>query len=88
MPNVARWLVSHGYRDDEARKQIGRLEEIRGQRDGELVKARLAEVRAAAERKDNVLPAVIDAVEAYATVGEVCTALVDVFGRYQEPVRF
>jgi methylmalonyl-CoA mutase N-terminal domain/subunit len=83
-----RAIEFHGYRDDEARKQIDRLEEIRSKRDGELVATRLAEVRAAAERKDNVMPAVIDAVEAYATVGEVCGTLVDVFGKYQEPVRF
>ena len=34
------------------------------------------------------MPAIIDAVEAYATVGEVCGALKEVFGTYREPVRF
>jgi methylmalonyl-CoA mutase N-terminal domain/subunit len=34
------------------------------------------------------MPAVIDAVKAYATVGELCGALKDVFGKYEEPVRF
>ena len=35
-----------------------------------------------------MMPATMDAVEAYATVGEVCGVLKDVFGTYQEPVRF
>ncbi|MEE8409835.1 MAG: hypothetical protein V3T05_09535 [Myxococcota bacterium] len=34
------------------------------------------------------MPAAIDAVEAYATVGEVCGVLKEVFGSYEEPVRF
>ena len=37
---------------------------------------------------DNVMPAIMDAVEAYATVGEICTVLKEVFGTYREPVRF
>ncbi len=78
----------HGYRENEARKQMARLEEIRGRRDSGAVARHLEAVRAAARNKQNVMPAVIDAVEAYATVGEVCGALIDVFGRYQEPVRF
>jgi methylmalonyl-CoA mutase N-terminal domain/subunit len=83
-----REIEFHGYREDEARKQIARLEAIRARRDRAAVDARLAAVREAARGKENVMPAVIDAVEAYATVGELCGALIDVFGRYREPVRF
>jgi methylmalonyl-CoA mutase N-terminal domain/subunit len=46
------------------------------------------EVRRAAEGGKNVMPATITAVKAHATVGELCGALADVFGRYQEPIRF
>jgi methylmalonyl-CoA mutase N-terminal domain/subunit len=52
------------------------------------VKRTLAAVRAAAAQQRNVMPAVIDAVEVYATVGEICGVLKEVFGAYREPVRF
>ncbi|MCP5033583.1 MAG: hypothetical protein GY939_17420, partial [Actinomycetia bacterium] len=45
-------------------------------------------LREAAKAATNVMPAAIDAVEAYATVGEVCSALKDVYGSYREPIRF
>ncbi len=78
----------HPYRDQEAQAQIDRLGRVRAQRDEAEVTTRLDAVRDAAREGANVMPAVIDAVEAYATVGEVCRALVDVYGRYQEPIRF
>ena len=65
-----------------------RLERIRTQRDDATVAQLLDGVRAAAESDQNVMPAIMDAVEAYATVGEVCGVLKDVFGTYREPVRF
>ena len=78
----------HPYREGEASKQIERLRRVRGDRDGAQVKRLLEQVRQAARAKQNVMPAVIDAVEAYATVGEVCDVLREVYGTYQEPVRF
>ncbi|MBW1873712.1 MAG: hypothetical protein JRJ19_16735, partial [Deltaproteobacteria bacterium] len=50
--------------------------------------ATLEKVRAAATSGENLMPSVMDAVEVYATVGEVCKVLKDVFGTYCEPVRF
>jgi methylmalonyl-CoA mutase N-terminal domain/subunit len=44
----------------------------------------LAAVAQAAKDGDNLLPPMLDAVRAYASVGEVCRALVPVFGTYQE----
>ena len=61
---------------------------MRSERDATDVARLLAAVRAAAEAGENVMPSVMDAVEAYATVGEVCRTLVDVYGTYDEPVRF
>ena len=78
----------HPYREEEAAKQIARLNKIRQERDSEQVERLLAVVSQAAEAGDNVMPSIMDAVEAYATVGEVRAALEKVFGRYQEPVRF
>lgn len=78
----------HPYREAEALVQVGRLNEVRKTRDDEAVTRGLDALRAAAKENVNVMPAVMDAVEAYATVGEVCGVLVDVFGRYDEPIRF
>ena len=78
----------HPYREGEAHKQRKRLAAIRGERDDAAAQSALQKVKAAAAGEKNVMPAVMDAVEAYATVGEVCAVLKDVFGTYQEPVRF
>ena len=83
-----REVAFHPYREAEAAKQIQRLERIRAEREGGAVTAALARVRQAAAGGENVMPAVIDAVEAYATVGEVCGVFKEVFGEYQEPIRF
>jgi methylmalonyl-CoA mutase N-terminal domain/subunit len=78
----------HPYREEEAGRQIERLRRVRGERDGAAVLRLLEGVRAAARAGRNVMPSVMDAVEAYATGGEICGALKDVFGGYVEPVRF
>ncbi|MHC5010617.1 MAG: acyl-CoA mutase large subunit family protein [Planctomycetota bacterium] len=83
-----RTVEFHPYREEEAQKQIARLERVRSERNGSKVAELLDSVRTAAREGGNVMPSVMDAVEAYATVGEVCSALEEVFGRYQEPVRF
>ncbi len=65
--------------------QTKRLAQVKGDRDGEAVERALARVRAdAAESSTNLMPALLDAVDVYATIGEICNALADVFGRYTE----
>jgi len=65
--------------------QIERLEQTKARRDnGSVVKA-LDNLRKAAERAENTMPATIEAVRAYATLGEICSALRDVYGVYEEP---
>ena len=83
-----REVMMHPYREQEAERQMKRLERVRRTRDAGKVADRLARVGAAARAGQNVMPSVIDAVEVYATVGEVCGVLREVFGSYQEPVRF
>jgi len=78
----------HPYREGEASAQLARLERVRRERDADQVSALLGKVKDAAATGINVMPNIIDAVEAYATVGEVCGVLMEVFGTYQEPVRF
>jgi methylmalonyl-CoA mutase N-terminal domain/subunit len=68
------------------RQQAERLRRLRARRDNTRVAALLDEVRAAARGTDNLLPPILEAVRAYATVGEIAGALVDVFGRYRPPV--
>jgi methylmalonyl-CoA mutase N-terminal domain/subunit len=78
----------HPYRAEEANKQVERLAALRARRDEAQVHAALARLGEAARADRNVMPEALEAVEAYATVGEVCNVLKEVFGTYQEPVRF
>ena len=68
--------------------QAARLVDLRSRRDGVAVKATLENLRSAASGADNVLPPLKAALAAYATVGEVCDALRDVWGRYEPTERF
>jgi methylmalonyl-CoA mutase, N-terminal domain len=68
------------------RSQIARLHALRAKRDSALAKSALAELQRRAATSENLLPAILAAVEAYATVGEISDALRRVFGEYQESV--
>jgi len=65
--------------------QIERLEAARTKRDGGAVANALAKLKKAAQTGENTMPATIEAVRAYATLGEICSALRDVYGVYEEP---
>jgi methylmalonyl-CoA mutase N-terminal domain/subunit len=78
----------HPYRKDEAERARQRLAKLRAERDRGSVDRSLDGVRAAASSGDNVMPAVMEAVTAYATVGEIMGALKAEYGTFQEPVRF
>jgi methylmalonyl-CoA mutase N-terminal domain/subunit len=67
-----------------ARRQAERLSTLRSGRSRAEVDRRLSALRAAAKGKDNLMPFIYDAVKAYATLGEICDALRDVFGIYEE----
>jgi methylmalonyl-CoA mutase N-terminal domain/subunit len=65
-------------------RQLERLRRIKGQRSQSAVDASLKAIHEAAEKEDeNLIPYFIDAVKAYATVGEMCDVLRDVFGVYR-----
>jgi methylmalonyl-CoA mutase N-terminal domain/subunit len=78
----------HPYKEEDARAQIAGLEAVRAKRDAVRVKQALAQVRADAHAGANVMPAIIAAVKAYASVGEITRELVGVYGQYREPIRF
>ena len=69
---------------DVERRQVDRLRAVRAARSEAAVKTALERVRAAARDGSNVVPPVIEAVEAAATLGEIATAMRDVFGEYTE----
>jgi len=69
--------------EKEERKQKRRLKAVCEERDDEAVDAKLAALKETARGDQNLMPAIVDAVKVYATTGEICTALRDVFGEYQ-----
>ncbi len=74
--------------ESAAETQRRRLAELRERRDEARVRETLAALTAAAEGEANLLPPMLDAVRAYATLGEIRGALETVFGRFKEPVSF
>jgi methylmalonyl-CoA mutase N-terminal domain/subunit len=64
--------------------QSKKLAALRSRRDNGLVRSSLDALRRAAEGTENTMPFILDAVRAYATLGEICDALREVFGSYQE----
>jgi methylmalonyl-CoA mutase N-terminal domain/subunit len=84
------------YRDDDepepeyfkvdqtmADMQREKLEKLRAERDSTKVENALARLREAAEGDQNLMPAIIDSVHAYCTLGEICGAMREVFGEYK-----
>jgi methylmalonyl-CoA mutase N-terminal domain/subunit len=68
-------------------RQVDRLHEVRRSRDNRAVRARLAELGAAARREDaNLMPLLLDAVREYATLQEMMDVLRAAWGVYEEPV--
>jgi len=65
-------------------RQIARLKALRARRDQAAVDAALEAIRAAARGTENMVPLLIAAVEAYATIGEICNVLRQEWGEYQE----
>jgi len=67
--------------------QIEKLSQIKKQRNGDIVRSRLAVLGAAAKDPDrNLMPFIIDAVKDYASLGEICNVLRAEFGEYQESI--
>ena len=66
-------------------EQLARLARHRRERDPEAVAGALAALKAACEGEANLLPPILEAVRAYATLGEICGAMREVFGEYHPP---
>jgi methylmalonyl-CoA mutase, N-terminal domain len=71
--------------DESVRQsQAERLRKLRADRSADAVNQTLSALRKSAEGTDNLMPPIYDAVKAYATLGEICAALRDVFGTHEE----
>jgi methylmalonyl-CoA mutase N-terminal domain/subunit len=74
-------VIAEGVRE----QQVERLERAKSRRDAGEVANSLEKLKRAARDSENTMPATIEAVRAYATLGEICDALRDVYGLYEEP---
>jgi methylmalonyl-CoA mutase N-terminal domain/subunit len=74
-------VINESVRDH----QVERLQQAKSKRDSGAVANALEKLKKAARDGDNTMPATIEAVRAYATLGEICDALRDVYGLYEEP---
>jgi len=73
--------------DEEGEKRhLARLKKVREERDQSKVEKALERLRRAAEGEENLMPYILEAVKAYATLGETCGVLREVFGEYKEPI--
>jgi methylmalonyl-CoA mutase N-terminal domain/subunit len=76
------------YIDERAAEsQLAKLAKLRRERDADLVRRALDRLRTAAAGTENLMPPILDAVRGYATIGEMCDALRDVWGEYEETPR-
>ncbi|MBI1744903.1 methylmalonyl-CoA mutase family protein [Candidatus Acetothermia bacterium] len=66
-------------------KQVRRLQDVRGSRDAKAVQQALEQLKKVARTSDNLMPAILEAVKAYVTVGEICDIFRAEFGQYHEP---
>ncbi len=71
-----------------AKGQIKRLQRLREQRDGAAVKASLARLEEVAKGTDNTVPVILECVENYCTLGEICQVFRDVFGEQGQLAAF
>jgi methylmalonyl-CoA mutase, N-terminal domain len=81
-------VALHEYDPRALDEQVKRLNEVRRTRDARTAMRSLKALEAAARSGKNVMPCLVDAVKAYATVGEMTAVFKEVFGEYSEPSLF
>ncbi|MDD5709221.1 MAG: methylmalonyl-CoA mutase family protein [Candidatus Marinimicrobia bacterium] len=67
-------------------EQIGRIRDLKEKRDEQAVRKSLDRLKKTCESSENVMPAILDAVRSYATLGEICNVMREVFSEYQENI--
>ncbi|MEW5912383.1 MAG: methylmalonyl-CoA mutase family protein [Thermodesulfobacteriota bacterium] len=79
-------LQVHRHDPAGAQRQVQRLREVRSQRSSAAVQKAMDRIRREADAGQNLIPALVEAVSAYASLGEIMRLLRDTYGAYQEPV--
>ena len=77
-------IEAHTIPEEVAENQIRRLKELKERRDNEQAEKCLEAIKEAAKEGENTMYPTIEAVRAYATVGEICAAMQEVYGTYRE----
>lgn len=67
-------------------KQAQKIADLKAKRDNDAVAQKLAALRKACNSEENLMPFILDAVKAYATLGEICNVMRDEFGEYKQTV--
>ncbi len=76
----------HAITRESQERHLARLRRVRAERDATVIASALQRLEnCAREGRDNLMPAIMDAVRAYATLGELCNVLRGVYGEYREP---
>ena len=73
---------------EAARQQVARLNRLRSERDGGQASAALSRLETVASSEDNTVPAILECVESYCTLGEICEVFRGVFGEQREAAAF
>jgi len=76
----------HQFDPTTLERQVERLHRVKRERDSGAVQQTLKRLREEAEGKENLMPPLLEAVKAYATIGEIMTTLEGVFGTFKEPL--
>lgn len=86
MDEEQREVTLHPYNPKQAEESIRRTQDILATRNEEKTQASLIKIREAAQNGQNMMHSMMEAVRAYATIGEITIVLKEVFGEFQEPV--
>jgi methylmalonyl-CoA mutase, N-terminal domain len=81
-------VALYAFDQTVADTQVAKLARVRSERDDGAARAALGRLSDEARGTGNLMPAILDAVKAYATLGEINRAMKDVFGEYKEPVKW
>ena len=77
-------VETHRIDPEISRRQLDRLKELKARRDNDLVQKSPEDLKQASRGEENTMYPIIEAVRAYATVGEISSAMQEVFGSYRE----
>ena len=88
MEEEKRAVELHRFDPDAAKRQIERTERVKAKREESAVKRSLNDLRGAIRAGENLMPAIMEAVKTYTTLGEITNVMRGEFGEFVEPVGF